>query len=129
MDKHETIFLTAKISVVEGNDILSMTMKSVINNQLATASSTNLDDDDSEEEVPGEKLMQTYKHFYHVHKDNAVQQQPEIINESVEGEEEDSNAVKKVSKQVGKIAANAVQSAIGISSTVSGVSAQTQNKG
>ena len=81
MDKNKTIYLTAKISVVEGNDILSMTMKSVINNNKpresrgaeASGSITVDDDSESEEEVPGEQLMQTYKHFYHVHKDNAVQ--------------------------------------------------------
>ena len=129
MDKDQSIFLTAKISVVEGNDILSMTMKSVISTNQGAASMTNVDDDDSEEEVPGEQLMQTYKHFYHVHKDNA-EKQPEIINnESIEGDNEDQkNAVQKVGKQVGKLAANAVQSAIGISSTVSGVAANT-NKG
>lgn len=79
MDKNKTIYLTAKISVVEGNDILAMTMKSVQVANKVNQSSTNMDeDDDSEDEVPGEILMHTYKHFYNVHKDNKANNVEEI---------------------------------------------------
>ena len=74
MDKDGHIFLTCKIIVCEGQDIIGMTMKSVAGNKERTQTTktvSNKDEDDtssSEEEIPGEQLMETFKFIAGVHK-------------------------------------------------------------
>ena len=74
MDKEGNIFLTTKIIVCEGQDIIGMTMKSVtgqkerINTVRSFQGKYEEDESSSEEEIPGEQLMETFKFIAGVHK-------------------------------------------------------------
>ena len=76
MDKEGYLILTVKISVVEYSensaDILSMSMRAVMTAKMPGTRSTlgpsEIEDDTSDEEVQGESLMNTYRHFHDVHK-------------------------------------------------------------
>lgn len=80
MDNSGSLYLTVKLAVVEYSesqaDILTMSMRSIMQQKTANTRSTvgdrnfDEDDDSSEEEVHGESLMSTYKHFHNVQKQN-----------------------------------------------------------
>lgn len=72
MDKEGRFYLTVQMSVVpyseKAADILTMSMRTVMNSK-GIAKSNSLtqvegEDESSDEEVQGESLMNTYKHFH-----------------------------------------------------------------
>lgn len=74
MDDSQQIYLTINISVVDANsgqDIATMALTSLKNNQKNNGSKNTAGDTDSddEQEIGGKDMMQAYSHFHNVLKE------------------------------------------------------------